>query len=525
MVNTNKGGEEIPQGELRFNTRSVLGVWMATQLVRPRAGASVHVEDGNATVRPSVVARIGAAAGGATALDASDHGVHRSSVLVFVGATAFLVVVVAAASPMLVAALQVVLAQLPDIIQLLTTASPALLFAIAVIAVQAAVIAGFGLSGYRRHRTELTFRENEDAMALAASSANIGLWSWDIAYDKVRATLHCKVILGLTGKEPCNLRTFLNCVHPDDRAMLREEIEKGIESRQKFDVEHRIIWPNGEVRWIAASGRAKYGQNQKAAALTGVFVDITDRKEAEAEAERQRSYVTHLTRVGMLGELSGAVAHELNQPLTAILSNAQAAQRMLSRPSVDLIEVRNTIRDIIDDDSRAGEVIRHLRALLTKSEAKFERIDLNQVVTDALDLARAELIVRQVRIVKHLGSDIPAVVGDRIQLQQVILNLILNASESLMTNASDNRVLTVSTCSNDGAAEAVFVDNGPGIAPGITKKLFEPFFSTKEHGLGLGLPISRSIMVAHGGELWADSNSESGAVFHVKLPAASPATQ
>jgi two-component system sensor kinase FixL len=191
---------------------------------------------------------------------------------------------------------------------------------------------------------------------------------------------------------------------------------------------------------------------------------------------------------------------------------------MLSRPSVDLIEVRNTIRDIIDDDSRAGEVIRHLRALLTKSEAKFERIDLNKVVADALDLARADLIVRQVRIVKEVGSELPLIVGDQIQLQQVILNLILNASESLMANPSDNRVLTVSTQSNEGSVEAVFADNGPGFAPESVKKLFEPFFSTKEHGLGLGLPISRSIMTAHGGELWAESNPEGGAIFHIKLP-------
>ena len=456
--------------------------------------------------------------------DTFEDGSHRSEgsprSSVFVVATTALLIVVA--SLLLIATAVHILPSLSERAGLVSwVGNPTVVIAIAagVIALQAAVIAGLALNRSRRRRHELSFRENEEAMALAASSANIGLWSWDIAYDKVRATPHCKVILGLTGNEPCNLRTFLNCVHPDDRTMLREAIEKGIESRQKFDVEHRIVWPDGETRWIAATGRAKYGPNQRASALTGVFVDITHRKEAEAEADRQRTYVTHLTRVGMLGELSGAVAHELNQPLTAILSNAQAAQRMLSRPSVDLIEVRNTIRDIIDDDSRAGDVIRHLRALLTKSEAKFEKIDLNKVVSDALDLARADLIVRQVRIVKQFGPDMPLVVGDQIQLQQVILNLILNASESLMANNSDNRVLSVSTISQNGSAEAAFGDNGPGFAPEIMKKLFEPFFSTKEHGLGLGLPISRSIMTAHGGELWAEANPGGGAIFHIKLPA------
>jgi PAS domain-containing protein len=183
---------------------------------------------------------------------ASDDESRRSSVLV-VGATASLVVVV---SLMLLATGNLALAQLSGLAGLFDgLGNPSLFIAIAagIIVLQMAFIAGLALSRSRRRRTELSFKENEEAMALAASSANIGLWSWDIGYDKVRATPHCKVILGLTGKEPCNLRTFLNCVHPDDRTMLREAIEKGIESRQKFDVEHRIVWPNGELRWIAAS--------------------------------------------------------------------------------------------------------------------------------------------------------------------------------------------------------------------------------------------------------------------------------
>ena len=226
-----------------------------------------------------------------------------------------------------------------------------------------------------------------------------------------------------------------------------------------------------------------------------------------------------------MARLSGAVAHELNQPLTAILSNAQAAQRMLSRPSVDLIELKNTIRDIIDDDSRAGEVIRHLRALLTKSDAKFEQLDLNKIVSDVLALTRADLVIRQVRAVKHLTPQPALVVGDQIQLQQVFLNLILNACEALMANQGDNRVLTVSTRRNNGSVEAIFTDNGPGFSPDTMEHLFEPFFTTKEHGIGLGLPISRSIMAAHRGDVWAENNDEGGAAFHVRLPALSQVLQ
>ncbi|MGH6690239.1 MAG: sensor histidine kinase, partial [Gammaproteobacteria bacterium] len=418
-----------------------------------------------------------------------EEQVPLSSVLVVSAVASSLFV----ASIMLVPSQGLILAQLP---------SSAVALAIVVMAVQMAVIVGLLLARWRRRRMELSFRESEEAMALAASSANIGLWRWDIASDKVRATPHCRIILRLTGNEPCNLRTFLTVVHPDDRARFREAVDKAIESRQRFDVEHRIVWPNGETRWIAASGRAKYGKNG-AVALTGVFVDITHRKEAEADADRHRNYVTHLTRVSMLGELSGAVAHELNQPLTAIMSNAQAAQRMLSRPSVDLIELKNTIRDIIDDDSRAGEVIRHLRSLLTKSDAKFEPLDLNKIVGDVLSLTRADLVIRQVRTVKHLTANPPLVIGDQVQLQQVFLNLIMNACDALMANDSDNRVLTVSTVRNDGSVEAVFADNGPGFSKETMDRLFEPFFTTKQHGIGLGLPISRSIVTAHRGEVWA----------------------
>jgi PAS domain S-box-containing protein len=398
-------------------------------------------------------------------------------------------------------------------------ASPTAALAIATIAVQMAVIVGLLVNHSRRKRMDASFRESEEAMALAASSANIGLWRWDLARDKVRATPHCRMILRLTGDEPFNWLTFLNVVHPDDRTRLREAVDKAIESRQRFDLEHRIVWPGGETRWIAASGRAKYGTNGHALALTGVFVDITHRKEAEADADRHRNYVTHLTRVSMLGELSGAVAHELNQPLTAIMSNAQAAQRMLSRPSVDLIELRNTIRDIIDDDSRAGEVIRHLRSLLTKSDAKFEQLDLNKVISDVLALTRADLVIRQVRMVKHLTANPALVTGDQIQLQQVFLNLILNACDALMVNDSGNRVLTVSTIRNNGSVEAIFADNGPGFSKETMDRLFEPFFTTKQHGIGLGLPISRSIVTAHRGDVWAENGAEGGAAFHVRLPA------
>jgi PAS domain S-box-containing protein len=344
------------------------------------------------------------------------------------------------------------------------------------------------------------------------------MWTWDIVNDKVRASDHCREILGLKPGQRCDFRNFFDTVHSEDRGALRKAIDDALETGRKFEIELRLVLRERGLRWIIASGRARYDNTQRAVGLTGIFVDVTHRKQAEADAAQQREYVTHLTRVRMMGVLSGAVAHELNQPLTAILSNAQAAQRMLTRETVDLHELRTTIKDIIEDDSRAAQVIKHLRSLLTKSTANFEAVDIAELMTETFDLVRAELIERQVRMVVRLGSGLPRIRADRVQLQQVVLNLVINAADAMMSNPSSNRVLTVSAVSENESLELIFTDNGPGIPPDTMDHVFEPFYTTKKHGLGLGLLISRSIVTAHGGALWAANNSERGAAFHLRLP-------
>jgi C4-dicarboxylate-specific signal transduction histidine kinase len=389
---------------------------------------------------------------------------------------------------------------------------------IAVVAIQLSFVATFSFQDLRRRRAEARIRQNEQGLSLAAASANIGLWIFDIANDRIHATEHCRRILGIGFGAQCSLHTFLDRLHGDDRSVLRNAIQDAVTMARTFEVELRLALPEGEIRWIAASGRAKHDHKGRALSLTGVFVDITDRRSAEADAAEQREHIAYLTRLGLLGELSGAVAHELNQPLAAIVSNAQAAQRMLSQESMDLIELRNTVRDIIDDGGRAGEVIRQLRALLTKGNSTFQTIDLTKVVAEALDLVRGDLTARQVTTVRRLAPNLPPVRGNEVQLKQVILNLAVNAADAMMENEGTDRVLTVSTAqSGGGGVEIVFKDNGTGIPPGVTDRLFDPFFSTKSHGLGLGLWISRSIMTAHGGTIWAENNREEGAAFHLRF--------
>jgi len=249
------------------------------------------------------------------------------------------------------------------------------------------------------------------------------------------------------------------------------------------------------------------------------IVDITERKRAEREGLRQRSELAHLSRVTMLGELSGSMAHELNQPLTAILSNAQAAQRFLAREPVDLDEVRDILADIVEQDNRAGEIIRRLRMLLRKGEVQQQPLALNELVREVLALIQSDLVNQGVTARTELAPALPSVNGDRVQLQQVLLNLVMNACDAMNGSGPAERQLVVRTELADGELVRVSVsDRGTGIAAQSLERVFEPFFTTKPQGLGLGLSVCRSIITAHGGKLWAMNNQERGATFCFHLP-------
>jgi signal transduction histidine kinase len=251
-------------------------------------------------------------------------------------------------------------------------------------------------------------------------------------------------------------------------------------------------------------------------------VALEERSRVEREAHEQRLQLTHLSRVAMLGEMSGGLAHELNQPLTAILANAQAAQHFIARDAIDPEELSQILADIIAADQRAGEVIRRLRALFKRGETQLERLDPNELVREALSLARGDLTTRGIEPVTKLARGLPAIHGDRVQLQQVMLNLVLNAAEAMAGGTQEPRRLTVRSSMDAGHVHLSFSDAGPGFAAELAETLFEPFYTTKPQGLGLGLSISRSIIRAHGGRLWGTLNPERGARFHVLLPAMGP---
>jgi C4-dicarboxylate-specific signal transduction histidine kinase len=245
-------------------------------------------------------------------------------------------------------------------------------------------------------------------------------------------------------------------------------------------------------------------------------LDRTGRKRAELEAQRHLLEMAHVNRVAALGELAASLAHELNQPLTAMLSNAQAGRRFLTAPTPNLAEVGAALDDIIQDDRRAGEVIRHMRALLTKEVFEPAEVDMNAAVRDVARLSAPAAGLGGVSVQLDLAPDLPRIRGDRVQLEQVILNLVVNAVESTTDRDGPKRVRLRTRLAADGSIEIAVSDSGPGIPSDRLDRIFEPFFTTKRDGLGMGLSISRSIIEAHGGRIEVE-NTGSGVTFRVRL--------
>jgi C4-dicarboxylate-specific signal transduction histidine kinase/integral membrane sensor domain MASE1 len=277
--------------------------------------------------------------------------------------------------------------------------------------------------------------------------------------------------------------------------------------------------PPSDDRWFAMT---VVPLNRPEGGAVVSHADVTERKRAELDAQRSRQELAHLTRVSTMGELTTSLAHELNQPLTGILANAQAARRLLEITPPDLTEVRNALTDIIHDDKRAGEVIQRLRDLLRMGDVQRVLLDLNQLIREAAKLLSTDALIRDASVTLELDPQLPSVTGDRIQLQQTVLNLLVNAIEAMVDNHPDDRPLVVRTgCADAHRVHVSVQDGGPGLRAGTQALVFEPFYTTKSAGLGMGLAIARSIVEAHGGVMWAANNATRGATFSFTLPVAS----
>ena len=361
--------------------------------------------------------------------------------------------------------------------------------------------------------------ESEERMALAAVAANVCLWQYDRQADRMWVTEHGREMLGVGSLENLTRDFLIEMIHPDDRQGAVDMLRSATYFGKLADHEFRIVKPDGQVRWMRLQARSRNSEDADPIQISGTLTDITERRAAENEAAEQRRELAHLMRVSMLGELSGGLAHELTQPLTAILSNAQAARLLIDEKIPNLVEVAEVLDDIIDEDNRAGEVIRRLRDLLKKGEAKFEAIDLNDLVQSTLRLLHSELINRRVAVNLELATALPLASGDTVQLQQVLLNLVMNAVEAMNEMALSRRIITIQTLPTpDGDVRVNVIDHGDGLTGSQQERVFQPFFTTKPGGLGLGLSISASIMKAHGGNLRLENNANAGATASFTVP-------
>jgi len=376
-------------------------------------------------------------------------------------------------------------------------------------------VRGVSVDITERKRTEEASRNANELTAAIFNSVPGLLYLYTEDGRLIRWNRQHEVMTGYTAAELLNFR-IEDWFDEENRLKLAQEFPK-IFSEGYTQVEMNLILKNKQKMSVFATGSKLILDGKPH--MVGIAVDISARKQAEAETLRQRAELTHLSRVTMLGELSGSMAHELNQPLTAILSNAQAAIRFLAHDQVDLDEVRDILKDIVEQDNRAGEVIRRLRLLFKKGEVQQQPLDLNDVVLEVLKLIRSDLLNQNVVMHTELAADLPPVKGDRVQLQQVLLNLVMNACDAMHGNAPADLQLLVRTelCADKNVRVSV-ADCGVGLAPDKLEQVFMPFYTTKSHGLGLGLSVCRTIITAHGGKLWAANGEARGAVFYFAIP-------
>lgn len=380
--------------------------------------------------------------------------------------------------------------------------------------------------------TELArqLRESQERMTLAAEAANLGIWMWNVDRDELWMSDRG---LALFATEPGVIPSYSGLrerVHPEDRQRRDETIQRAVRARGMYELEYRIPLPDGTVRWLATRGRCFCEPDGGNPRLLGVSMDITPRKRAEAalrenemELQRQRAELSHASRVSTLGQLASSLAHELNQPLGAILRNVEAAELFMQSESPDLDEIRAILTDVRKDDQRAGKVIDRMRGLLQRRSLELHPLSLSELAEEVAVFARVDAAARHAAIERDIPEGLPDVLGDRVHLQQVLLNLVLNAMDALDGNSDSSRTVSVrARLDGAGSVRMSVSDEGRGIHPEQLGRLFEPFFTTKPHGMGVGLAICRTIVEAHGGRIWAENNTGQGATFHVTLSAASP---
>jgi len=373
-------------------------------------------------------------------------------------------------------------------------------------------------------RTE-ELRRSEAYLEEAQKLSKTGSWARVSATGEMKYwSEECYRVLGFEPEEGLpRFETFLQHIHPDDRARVRETAENAARAKVDYEVDYRIVHPGGDVRDIHTIGHPVLSPSGDVVEFVGTVMDITERKQAEKERERLRQVQADLARINRattMGELTASLAHEINQPIAAAVTDARTCLRWLAREQPDIGEARESATRMVKAVTRAADIISRLRQLFKKGAPQTNLVDVSEVIQEMVVLLRGEASSYSVSIQADLSADSPRVMADRVQLQQVLMNLMLNGIEAMHDTESGGQLTIRSLKGEDGQLLTSVSDTGVGLPGEQAEQIFNAFFSTKAQGTGMGLSISRSIIESHGGRLWATSNSGRGATFHFTLPAA-----
>jgi len=371
-----------------------------------------------------------------------------------------------------------------------------------------------------RQRAQETLREREARINLAAESADLAFWGIYPEHNSAWMSDKGRLIYGFDSALPLSRELIIGRVHPDEREAVHAAFDRACASQGTFESEHRLVLPHGKTRWVIARGRCLRDEDGKTSELIGITIDVSAQKQTALQLQIQREEMAHLNRVALMGEMTASVAHELNQPLTAISNNASAARRFLQRDDFDPVLLKQLLLDIVADSQRAGEVIRGIRSLVRKEKSVRARLDLNAVIADTIRLVGSDVVLRESVIATELEDNLPQVEAVPVQIQQVLLNLIMNALDAVEGRPPSERRVIVGARALQGERVEISVrDFGAGLPKDRPEKVFDHFFTTKQQGMGMGLTIVRSIIESHDGKISAENAPDGGAHFFFTLPA------
>jgi len=384
-------------------------------------------------------------------------------------------------------------------------------------------IAGIAIE---RQRQQEILREREARISLAAESAELAFWILYPEQNTAWMSEKGRLIYGFDSNLPLTCDLILSRIHPDERTAVKTAYDRSCALYGTFESEHRLLLPYGKTRWVIMRGRCLTDEEGNLLETIGVTLDVSAQKQADLQLQVQREEMAHWNRVSLMGEMTASFAHELNQPLTAIANNASAARRFLAHGNIDPALLQQLLQDMVADSQRAGEVVRGIRSLVRKETSVYTLLDLNSVITETVRLVSTDVLSRESVVTTELDPQLPQIKATLVQIQQVLLNLIINALDAMEgLPPAERRIVISSRSDKGGVAEVSVRDFGAGLPKDQPDKVFDHFFSTKQKGMGMGLTIVRSIIEAHGGTIVAENAPERGARMIVRLPAVRGQTQ